>query len=70
MSCRLCAFEATKVKVQTVPGFANGLSDGLPKIVQQEGFGGYVLGISIHGMPNCVPTAHPYVITNAPHMQG
>jgi hypothetical protein len=41
--CRLCAFEATKVKVQTVPGFANGLSDGLPKIVQQEGIGGCVL---------------------------
>jgi solute carrier family 25 phosphate transporter 3 len=42
----LCAFEATKVKVQTVPGFANGLSDGLPKIVQQEGIGGLFKGLT------------------------
>ena len=26
--------------MQTVPGFANGLSDGMPKFIQQEGFGG------------------------------
>lgn len=26
LRCRLCAFEATKVKVQTMPGFANGAS--------------------------------------------
>ena len=29
-----------QVKVQTSPGFANGLLDGLPKFVQQEGIGG------------------------------
>ncbi|KAG7671588.1 hypothetical protein KSW81_003718 [Nannochloris sp. 'desiccata'] len=33
----LCPFEAVKVKVQTVPGFARGLTDGLPKFVATEG---------------------------------
>lgn len=41
----LCAFEATKVKVQTVPGFAKGLTDGLPKIVAQDGIGGLYKGL-------------------------
>ena len=31
---------ALQVKVQTVPGFANGLMDGMPKFIQQEGFAG------------------------------
>ncbi|GJN30967.1 hypothetical protein PR202_gb19317 [Eleusine coracana subsp. coracana] len=34
----LCPMEAVKVRVQTQPGFARGLIDGLPKIVQSEGF--------------------------------
>jgi solute carrier family 25 phosphate transporter 3 len=42
----LCAFEATKVKVQTVPGFAKGLTDGMPKIVSQEGVGGLFKGLT------------------------
>ena len=29
-----------QVKVQTVPGFANGLMDGMPKFIQQEGVAG------------------------------
>jgi solute carrier family 25 phosphate transporter 3 len=29
-----------QVKVQTVPGFARGFADGLPKFVQQEGVAG------------------------------
>ncbi|XP_047338394.1 mitochondrial phosphate carrier protein 3, mitochondrial-like [Impatiens glandulifera] len=33
----LCPFEAVKVRVQTKPGFAKGLSDGFPKIVKAEG---------------------------------
>jgi hypothetical protein len=33
-----------QVKVQTVPGFANGLFDGMPKVIAQEGFGGYASG--------------------------
>jgi solute carrier family 25 (mitochondrial phosphate transporter), member 3 len=37
----LCPFEAVKVRVQTQPGFAKGLSDGLPKLYGQEGFLGY-----------------------------
>ena len=37
----LCPFEAVKVRVQTQPGFARGLSDGLPKFVRSEGYGGY-----------------------------
>lgn len=37
----LCPFEAVKVRVQTQPGFAKGLSDGLPKIIKAEGVAGY-----------------------------
>lgn len=37
----LCPFEAVKVRVQTQPGFARGLSDGLPKFVRSEGTLGY-----------------------------
>lgn len=33
----LCPFEAVKVRVQTQPGFAKGLSDGMPKFVKAEG---------------------------------
>lgn len=32
-----------QVKVQTVPGYAKGLTDGMPKVIAQEGVGGYVL---------------------------
>jgi solute carrier family 25 (mitochondrial phosphate transporter), member 3 len=39
----LCPFEAVKVRVQTQPGFARGLSDGLPKFVRSEGAGGLVV---------------------------
>jgi len=35
----LAPFEAVKVAVQTRPGFAKGLSDGLPKLVKAEGTG-------------------------------
>lgn len=38
----LCPMEAVKVRVQTQPGFARGLSDGLPKFVRSEGALGYV----------------------------
>ena len=40
-----CPFEATKVRIQTVPTFARGLSDGLPKIISQEGFGNLYAGL-------------------------
>ncbi|VAI50001.1 unnamed protein product [Triticum turgidum subsp. durum] len=36
----LCPFEAVKVRVQTQPGFARGLSDGLPKFIKAEGAAG------------------------------
>lgn len=36
----LCPFEAVKVRVQTQPSFAKGLSDGLPKIVKSQGIRG------------------------------
>lgn len=42
----LCPFEAVKVKVQTVPGFARGLSDGMPKFVATEGLGGLYKGLT------------------------
>ncbi|KAF6159212.1 hypothetical protein GIB67_009492 [Kingdonia uniflora] len=41
----LCPMEAVKVRVQTQPGFARGLSDGLPKFVRSEGYGGLYKGI-------------------------
>lgn len=42
----LCPFEAVKVKVQTVPGFARGLSDGMPKFIATEGVGGLYKGLT------------------------
>ncbi|CAH9136719.1 unnamed protein product [Cuscuta epithymum] len=41
----LCPFEAVKVRVQTQPGFARGLSDGLPKFVKAEGVAGLYKGL-------------------------
>ncbi|CAL9748422.1 unnamed protein product [Musa acuminata subsp. burmannicoides] len=41
----LCPFEAVKVRVQTQPGFARGLSDGLPKFVRSEGALGLYKGL-------------------------
>ncbi|KAB1217520.1 Mitochondrial phosphate carrier protein 3, mitochondrial [Morella rubra] len=41
----LCPMEAVKVRVQTQPGFARGLSDGLPKIVKSEGALGLYKGL-------------------------
>ncbi|KAK7267238.1 hypothetical protein RIF29_19905 [Crotalaria pallida] len=41
----LCPFEAVKVRVQTQPGYARGLSDGLPKLVKSEGALGLYRGI-------------------------
>ncbi|EMS56735.1 hypothetical protein TRIUR3_26345 [Triticum urartu] len=41
----LCPFEAVKVRVQTQPGFARGLSDGLPKFIKAEGAAGLYKGI-------------------------
>ncbi|GAB2278387.1 hypothetical protein Dimus_013072 [Dionaea muscipula] len=38
-------FEAVKVRVQTQPGFARGLSDGLPKYVKSEGVFGLYKGL-------------------------
>ena len=35
-----------QVKVQTVPGFAKGLADGLPKFVAAEGVGGLFKGLT------------------------
>ncbi|KAG5537273.1 hypothetical protein RHGRI_024652 [Rhododendron griersonianum] len=41
----LCPFEAVKVRIQTQPGFAKGLSDGLPKFVKSEGALGLYKGL-------------------------
>lgn len=37
----LCPFEAVKVRVQTKPGYAKGISDGLPKFIKADGVSGY-----------------------------
>ncbi|KAK9749986.1 hypothetical protein RND81_02G164000 [Saponaria officinalis] len=41
----LCPLEAVKVRVQTQPGFARGLGDGLPKFIKADGFGGLYRGL-------------------------
>jgi solute carrier family 25 phosphate transporter 3 len=41
----LCPFEAVKVRIQTNPSFANGLMDGFPKFLKQEGWGSLYAGI-------------------------
>ncbi|KAL2924234.1 Mitochondrial phosphate carrier protein 3 mitochondrial [Bienertia sinuspersici] len=41
----LCPMEAVKVRVQTQPGFAKGLSDGLPKFIKSDGASGLFKGI-------------------------
>lgn len=43
----LCPLEAIKVRVQTQPGFARGLADGLPKILKAEGVSGYVCNMQL-----------------------
>ncbi|KAE8727136.1 Phosphate carrier protein [Hibiscus syriacus] len=40
-----CNMQTVEVRVQTQPGFARGLSDGLPKFLNAEGFGGLFKGI-------------------------
>ncbi len=37
--------EALKVRIQTMPGFANTLREGFPKMLHAEGFGGFYKGI-------------------------
>ncbi len=38
----LAPMEAVKVRVQTQPGWANNLREGVPKLMKQEGFMGWV----------------------------
>lgn len=42
----LCPFEAVKVRVQTDPTFARGLTSGLPKILKNEGLRGLYKGLT------------------------
>lgn len=48
----LCPMEAVKVRVQTQPGFARGLSDGFPKFVKSEGALGYAYQTLTSFLPN------------------
>jgi len=41
----LCPMEAVKVRIQTQPGFANTLREGVPKIFADEGLWGFYKGI-------------------------
>ncbi|KAL8140037.1 hypothetical protein V2J09_006058, partial [Rumex salicifolius] len=41
----LCPMEAVKVRVQTQPGFARGLSDGFPEFIKSEGAAGLYKGL-------------------------
>lgn len=42
----LCPLEAIKIRVQTQPGFAMGLCDGLPKFIKSDGALGYEYFVS------------------------
>ncbi|KAJ8440274.1 hypothetical protein Cgig2_031588 [Carnegiea gigantea] len=48
----LCPFEAVKVRVQTQPGFARGMSDGFPKFVKSEGVLGWAFHLYVINMFN------------------
>ena len=41
----LCPMEAVKVRIQTQPGWANTLREGVPKLRAEEGIGGFYKGI-------------------------
>lgn len=41
----LCPMEAVKVRIQTQPGWASNLREGVPKLLGEEGFGGFYKGI-------------------------
>ncbi|VDN11060.1 unnamed protein product [Dibothriocephalus latus] len=41
----LCPMEAAKVRIQTMPGFANTLREAMPKMIAAEGMGGFYKGI-------------------------
>ncbi|XP_003493661.1 phosphate carrier protein, mitochondrial isoform X1 [Bombus vosnesenskii] len=41
----LAPFEASKVKIQTTPGFANTLREAMPKIYREEGISGFYKGL-------------------------
>jgi solute carrier family 25 phosphate transporter 3 len=36
----LCPFEAVKVRIQTQPGWANTIREGMPKLKAEEGISG------------------------------
>jgi len=42
----LCPMEAVKVRIQTQPGYAKGLADGLPKFVGESGVAGLWKGVA------------------------
>lgn len=42
----LCPFEAVKVRVQTNPGYAKGLTDGFPKLIASDGYAGLFKGLA------------------------
>jgi len=41
----LCPMEAVKVRIQTKPGWANNLREGVPKFMAEEGLAGFYKGI-------------------------
>jgi len=41
----LCPMEAVKVRIQTQPGWANTLREGVPKLMKEEGYVGFYKGI-------------------------
>lgn len=41
----LCPFEAAKVKIQTMPGYATTLREAFPKMIKEEGVAGFYKGL-------------------------
>ena len=42
--------EAIKVRIQTMPGFANTLREGFPKMLAAEGFAGFYKALFLYGV--------------------
>ncbi|KAF7049617.1 hypothetical protein CFC21_058126 [Triticum aestivum] len=67
----LCPMEAVKVRIQTQPGFARCLTDGLPKLVRSEGaFGyGYCMSCTDYVMISCIQDSAEHSLTLCVHFR-
>ena len=57
----LCPFEACKVRIQTQPGWARTLREGMPKLHSEEGIAGFV--VSSHWQIKWCPQTLLWIIS-------